>query len=132
VREYRERELAHGCLLQPEVVSEALPLDEEYRTPLLLATDYGQGHLKRLPSRSMVFKVPGIRWRLQEDIKRNHIIPGTVKAKGREDGGKLVFEFNDPLSLRMNSIVMTKHEDVRAKAQTSFEARKLTAYLTRK
>ena len=60
------------------------------------------------------------------------IPPGTVKTKGREDGGKLVFEFNDPVNLKMNSIVMTKHEDVRAKAQTNFEARKLTAYLTRK
>ena len=71
-------------------------------------------------------------WGSGKDIKRNHIIPGTVKGKGREDGGKLVFEFNDPLSLRINSIVMTKHEDVKAKAQTEYEARKLTAYLTRK
>jgi len=71
-------------------------------------------------------------WGPGKDVKGRHIIPGTVKAKGREDGEKLVGEFNDPLSLRMNSIVMTKHEDVRAKAQTNFEARKLTAYLTRK
>jgi len=36
------------------------------------------------------------------------------------------------LSLKINSIVMTKYEDARAKAQTKFEARTLTAYLTRK
>ena len=71
-------------------------------------------------------------WGSGEDIKGRHIIPGTVKTKGREEGEKLVFEFNDPLSLRINSIVMTKYEDVRAMAQTKFEARKLTAYLKRK
>lgn len=71
-------------------------------------------------------------WGPGEDIIGRHITPGTVKTKGREDGEKLVFEFNDPLSLRINSIVMTKHEDVRAKAQTNFEARNLTADLTRK
>jgi hypothetical protein len=71
-------------------------------------------------------------WGSGKDIKGRHIIPGTVITKGREDGEKLVCEFNDPLSLTMNSIVMTKHEDVRAKAQTNFEARKLAAYLTRK
>ena len=71
-------------------------------------------------------------WGSGFDIKRRHIIPGTVKTKGREEGGKLVCEFNDPLSLRTNSLVMTKHEDVKAMAQTEFEARKLTAYLTRK
>lgn len=71
-------------------------------------------------------------WGAGEDIKRNYIVPGTVKGKGREDGGKLVFEFNDPLSLRINSIVMTKEEGTRVKAQTTYEARKLIAYLTRK
>jgi len=71
-------------------------------------------------------------WGSGYDIKGHHIVPGTVKTKGREDGEKLVFEFNDPLSLRINSIVMTKDEDARAKAQTKFEARTLTAYLTRK
>jgi len=71
-------------------------------------------------------------WGPGKDVKGRHIIPGTVKTKGREDGEKLVCEFNDPLSLRMNSIVMTKHEDVKAKAHTNYEARKLTAYLTRK
>jgi hypothetical protein len=71
-------------------------------------------------------------WGSGKDIKGRHIISGTVKAKGREDGGKLVVEFNDPLSLKINSIRMTKHEDARAKAQTKFEARTLTAYLTRK
>jgi hypothetical protein len=71
-------------------------------------------------------------WGSGEDIKRNHIIPGSVKGKAREDGGRLVFEFNDPLSLRKNSIVMTKHEDGKAKAQTNYEARKLIAYLRRK
>ena len=71
-------------------------------------------------------------WGSGKDIKGRHIIPGTVRAKGREDGGKLVVEYNDPLSLKINSIVMTKYEDVRAKAQTTFEARTLTAYLTRK
>lgn len=71
-------------------------------------------------------------WGSGKDIKGRHIIPGTVKSKGREDGEKLIFEFNDPLSLKINSIVMTKYEGVRVKAQTNFEARKLTAYLTRK
>jgi hypothetical protein len=71
-------------------------------------------------------------WGSGKDIKGRHIISGTVKAKGREDGEKLVFEYNDPLSLKINSMVMTKHEGVRVKAQTNFEARKLTAYLTRK
>lgn len=71
-------------------------------------------------------------WGSGKDIKGRHIIPGSVKSKGREDGEKLVIEFNDPLSLKVNSIVMTKHEGGRAKAQTNFEARKLTAYLTRK
>ena len=71
-------------------------------------------------------------WGSGEDIKGRHIIPGAVKTKGREEGEKLVFEFNDPLNLRINSIVMTKYEDVKAMAQTKFEARKLTAYLKRK
>lgn len=71
-------------------------------------------------------------WGSGEDIKRNHIIPGSVQGKAREDGGRLVFEFNDPLSLRKNSIVMTKHEDGKAKGQTNYEARKLIAYLRRK
>ena len=71
-------------------------------------------------------------WGPGEDMKGRHIIAGSVKTKGREDGEKLVFEFNDPLSLRINSIVMTKYEHVGAKAQTNFEARKLTANLTRK
>ena len=71
-------------------------------------------------------------WGSGEDIKGRHIIPGAVKTKGREEGEKLVFEFNDPLNLRINSIVMTKYEDVKAMAQTKFEARRLTAYLKRK
>ena len=71
-------------------------------------------------------------WGSGKDIKGRHIISGTVKAKGREDGEKLVFEYDDPLSLKVNSMVMTKHDWTRVKAQTNFEARKLTAYLTRK
>jgi hypothetical protein len=71
-------------------------------------------------------------WGSGKDIQRNYIMPGTVKGKGREDGEKLVFEFNDPLSLRINSLVMTKYENVKAMAQTSYEARKLKAVLTRK
>jgi len=71
-------------------------------------------------------------WGSGYDIKGHHIVPGTVRTKGREDGGKLVFEFNDPLSLGINSVVMTKDEGVRVKAQTKFEARTLTAYMTRK
>jgi len=71
-------------------------------------------------------------WGSGKDFQRNYIMPGTVKGKGREDGGKLVFEFNDPLSLRINTLVMTKHEEVKAMAQTSYEARKLKAVLTRK
>jgi len=71
-------------------------------------------------------------WGSGEDIKGRHILSGTVKTKGRESGGKLVFEFNDPLSLRTSSIVLTKYEGARAKAQTKFDARTLTGYLTRK
>jgi hypothetical protein len=71
-------------------------------------------------------------WGSGKDFQRNYIMPGTVKGKGREDGGKLVFEFNDPLSLRINSLEMTKFEDTKAKAQTWYEARKLSAILTRK
>lgn len=45
------------------------------------------------------------------------IFPGTVKVKGREDGEKFVFEFNNPSSYKINSIEMTKYEsgDVKAK-----------------
>jgi len=71
-------------------------------------------------------------WGSGKDIRGVHIIPGTVKTKGREDGEKLVCEFTDPLSLKINAIIMTKYEDVRAKAQTEYEARRLIAYLTRK
>jgi len=59
------------------------------------------------------------------------IVPGTVKTKGREDGEKLVFEFNDPVNLKMNSIVMTKYEDARAKARIEYGMGKFVAYLTR-
>jgi len=38
----------------------------------------------------------------------SHFNPGTVKAKGREDGGKLKFEFYDPVNLKNNDIVMEK------------------------
>jgi hypothetical protein len=71
-------------------------------------------------------------WGSGKDFQRNYIMPGTVKGKGREDAGKLVFEFNDPLSLRINSLVLTKFEDAKAMAQTWYEARKLSAILTRK
>lgn len=60
------------------------------------------------------------------------ILPGTVKSKGREDGGKLKFEFFDPVNLRNNDIVMEKYEDVRAKALIEYGMMKLVAYLTRR
>ena len=59
------------------------------------------------------------------------IPPGTVKTKGREDGEKLVFEFDDPVNQKMNSIVMTKYEDARAKARIEYGMGKYVAYLRR-
>ena len=59
------------------------------------------------------------------------ILPGTVKSKGREDGGKLKFEFYDPVNLRNNDIVMEKYEDAKAKALMEYGMMKLVAYLTR-
>ena len=62
----------------------------------------------------------------------SRILPGTVKTKGREDGGILKFEFNDPANLKINDIVMTKYEDVRAKARIQYGMIKYVAYLTRR
>jgi len=59
------------------------------------------------------------------------ISPGTVKTKGREDGKKLEFEFNDPAFNNTKSIVMTKYEDVRAKAVLEGGGLKPVAYLRR-
>jgi hypothetical protein len=66
------------------------------------------------------------------ELWKRAILPGTVKTKGREDGGILKFEFNDPVNLRTNDIVMTKYEDVRAKALMNYGMLKLVAYLTRR
>jgi hypothetical protein len=50
----------------------------------------------------------------------------------QEDGGILKFEFSDPVNLKTNDIVMTKYEDVRAKALMNYGMLKLVAYLTRR
>ena len=71
-------------------------------------------------------------WGPGRDPRGRAILPGTVKTKGREDGGKLKFEFNDPVNLRINDIVMTKDEDVRAKAMMEYGMIKMVAHLTRR
>ncbi len=43
------------------------------------------------------------------------ISPGTIKAKGREDGEKFVFEFDNPNNFKLNSVEMTKYEGGKAK-----------------
>jgi hypothetical protein len=74
-------------------------------------------------------------WGSGKDNKGRNIVPGAVKTKGREDGVKLVFEFSDPTNFKTTSIVMTKYEDVRAKAEMDYEVErgilKRVAYLTR-
>lgn len=74
-------------------------------------------------------------WGSGRDSKGRNIVPGAVKTKGREDGVKLVFEFSDPTNFKTTSIVMTKYEDVRAKAEMDYEGArgimKRVAYLTR-
>jgi hypothetical protein len=71
-------------------------------------------------------------WGMGTEIGRGRaILPGTVKTKGREDGGILKFEFNDPANLKTNDIVMTKHEDARAKARIAYGMGKYVAYLRR-
>jgi hypothetical protein len=71
----------------------------------------------------------------QEKKKGRPILPGTVKTKGREDGEKLVFEFSDRVNFGTSSIVMTKYEDARAKAEMEYAGEKrmmkLEADLTR-
>lgn len=71
-------------------------------------------------------------WGFGTNVRGAPIAPGTVKAKGKEDGEKLEFEFTDPLNLKTSSIVMTKYQDDRAKAQIAYGSRKLVAYLRRK
>ena len=74
-------------------------------------------------------------WGSGKDIRGRSILPGTVKTKGQENGGKLIFEFSDPTNFKTTSIVMTKYEDVRAKAEMDYQgergAIKRVAYLTR-
>jgi hypothetical protein len=74
-------------------------------------------------------------WESGRGMDGRSISAGTVKAKGREDGETLVFDFNDPVTNKSSGIVMKKYEDVRAKAiwQGMIGSRFVPeAYLTRK
>lgn len=58
--------------------------------------------------------------------------PGTVKGKGREDGENFVFEFSNPNDFKLNSIVMTKHENEMVKAKLEGVLYNPDGYLKRK
>jgi len=70
-------------------------------------------------------------WGSGKDIKGGSILPGTVKAKGREDGEKLVINYYDTVYFKTFSIILTKHEDVRVKAVHEGGILKPVAYLSR-
>jgi len=57
-------------------------------------------------------------WGSGTDLRGRAIFPGNVKAKGREDGEKLVFDYTDPVAdNRAATIVMRKVENDKARAQ---------------
>ena len=60
------------------------------------------------------------------------ITAGTVKVKGREDGDKFVFEFNNPNDFKINSIEMTKYESEKVKAKMAGVNINPDGYLNRK
>lgn len=72
-------------------------------------------------------------WGAGQSMDARPMSPGMVKTKGREDGGKLAFEFSDPtFDFKTVYITLTKYEDVRAMALAEIGMVKLVSYLTRK
>ncbi len=68
----------------------------------------------------------------QAKVGERDTVPGTLAAKGREDGEKFVFEFSNPNDFKINSVEMTKYEGEKVKIKMSGPMYSPDGYLKRK